>query len=182
MEQQDRVLRLDNPGHRLTRIEYPFLREPSKETERLARPGSMPPTRSAQLGFAPDQDPSLWPALPARILLAFTGDVCPVLLESGRQYYRVVGDGQYANGSFWTSERPTDEDKFRRDYALPNAWNGDHGLVALEIVRPIPAWCGHTGPQRCSDRSGYLPGGSQQLWVPAGSLQLADGRWTLEQF
>jgi hypothetical protein len=174
------VIELLNPARQLMRTDYKFLREPSLETEQLAIPGSPPPTRVTLSNFLPDQDPSSWPAIPPHILVTFDGTVSPVWLDVGQRLFRVVGSGQWANGPFWIEERPVDADSLRRDYALRNEWNGDHGVVVLEIARRIAAWRGVAGPQRSSDGNGYLPGGSRQVWVPAGSLDLADGRWTLE--
>src|SRR4051794_28201261 len=158
---------LTDPGRRLSRRSFPFLRPPFSARERLAEQGPVPPVRQRRVGFAPGQDPAAWPPIPDSILLTFSGDVTPVELVAGQRLYRMVGDGTYPNGSFWTLTRPPDEHRMRRDLALLNDWNGDHGLVVLDLARPVTAWRGATGPQRSSDRRGYLPGGGEQLWVLA---------------
>ncbi len=173
---------LSDPGQRLTLRDFPFLEPPSARRERHALPGLLPPVRQELSGFPPGEDPAAWPQLPEAMRLTFSGDIVPVLLEPGRRCYRAVGDGSFPNGSFWMPERPADEDTMRRDYALPSDWNGDHGLVALVLEHRLAAWRGTVGPQRSSDRLGYLPGGAEQLWVPAGSLDSSHGRWTLEPF
>lgn len=174
--------RLSDPARRLSRRDFSYLRAPSDRRERYALVGMPPPVRQRQLpNFPRGRDPHAWHPLPDGVLLTFTGDVVPVLIEPGELCYRVVGEGSYPNGSFWTPDRPRDEDSMRRDYALLNSWNGDHGLIALRIVRPIAAWRGMAGPQRSSDRRGHLPGGAVQLWVPAGALGPSHGDWTIER-
>jgi hypothetical protein len=172
---------LADPGRRLSRHDFGFLRPPSSAREHLAQRGPVPPVRQRVVDFAPGQDPAAWPPIPDAVLLTFSGDVTPVELAAGQRLYRVVGDGSYPNGSFWTLTRPRDEHRMRRDLALLNDWNGDHGLVVLDLTRPVTAWRGVVGPQRSSDRRGHLPGGGEQLWLPAGVLGPLDGRWTLER-
>jgi hypothetical protein len=171
---------LDDPVGRLARDAFPFLRPPSTRRERHALPGRPPLVRQRLLGPPRGEDPAAWPRVPEGIQLTFAGDIVPVLIDPGHRLYRVVGEGSYPNGPFWTLDRPSDEDTMRRDYAVLNDWNGDHGLVTLDLVRRVAAWRGKAGPQRSSDRRGYLPGGAEQLWVPSGALGRSDGSWTIE--
>lgn len=173
---------LPNPTGRLSSSDYPYLRpaQPVRETE--AVPGAAPNKVS---WVAPGTYPGRT-VPPAGIQRTFAGEIQPYTLRKGVTYYRSVGDGQYPTGGFWSETPPVDEASLRRDYAVLNDWNGDHGVVSFTPDRDVPvAWEGEVGPQGASvtghsgdqDPNHHLPGGARQIWIPRGGIDHEPGEW-----
>lgn len=165
---------LPDPSTPVTAGDHPYLRPISHDRENEALPGDVPRRPGYVEGTPAD---GVYPD--DYSVQTFSGPVRPYVMEPGRTYYRSAGDGQYPNGSFW-SEYPPTEPELRRDFAVLNEWNGDHGVIAFTPNRPVHAWGGDVAPQPATGGGDYyLPGGATQLWIPRGSLGAGDGEWQI---
>lgn len=163
----------------LSSAEYPYLQErmPNKREDEAIL-GPMPMT-DAQLGTNPDGrvEPSADDELQT-----FSGDVRPATLQGDKDYFRVVGDGSQAAGSYWTDTPPADNSAVRRELAVKNDWSGGGGLERFRPSHDIATgWEGTVAPQAATVGPGYLQGGGRQIWVPATSLTLGDGSWHIDR-
>ncbi|SOD73060.1 hypothetical protein SAMN05892883_2360 [Jatrophihabitans sp. GAS493] len=167
---------LPNPGRPLSAEEYPYLQPPSSDLEAEAVAGSRPPSARHLVS-----DPGDRPVPTREDLTSFNGPVAPTTVQPGETIYRVVGDGTWPTGGFWSRTPPASESELRSDYAVLNEWNGDHGVVAYTPTEPIRVWEGEVAAQYASggDDSHYLPGGAQQIWIPRGSVSGENGHWVI---
>jgi uncharacterized protein YukE len=168
---------IGNPGSPLSASEYPYL-EPPYEESYGATSGMAPASDPVTVSDAPPG----WPELPAKQAATFQGPVEPTAAEGGVTYYRVVGDGSYPGGSFWSTTPPTDMS--RSDLAIHGDWNSMTGVVEFTPAagESIPAWHGATAPQPVTmpdGTPGYYPGGADQIWVPQNAFNNNNGTFTI---
>jgi hypothetical protein len=171
--------RMDDLG-KLSQNEYGYLQPMGTEREAEAVDAPLPDHR---VELAENPDGRAEP--PPQHLAAFVGEVTPATLESGQHYYRIVGDGNHADGSWWTDTPPPDNAAVRRDLAVRNDYNGGGGLERFTPNNDMAiGWEGKVGPQWPTSGSGHLEGGGHQIWIPAGENGLAidDGEWFIAEF
>jgi len=120
--------------------------------------------------------------LPEEAEQTFDGSVTPFKMEKDKTYYRIVGKESVPLGDFWIEKIPSSEEEWRRDYAVKRDWNGNHGVVEFTPTDDIYGWRGPTGSQRASSGDGYMPGGSEQIWVPGDTVRQVGGRCKIRQF
>jgi hypothetical protein len=162
---------LQNP---LQTDRYPYLRHPRSDSELYATNGLPRPFRTYLVDPAGSA-----PKPPARILATFKGNVRAVTLHKRETIYRVVGAGSVPAGEFWSRWRPRSERDIREKGAVLSNWNGDRGLVSLQLSVSLLAWSGATAPQVCLDGASFLMGGSEQLWIPRATLRFDSGNWSI---
>jgi hypothetical protein len=126
--------------------------------------------------------PAGWTTPPRRVLLSFSGPVTPMMMAPGTTYYRVVGAGSVPTGSWWVAKPPTSAD--RAGLAMKGSWNSMTGVVAFTpaVGAVIRGWHGAAAPQPVimpGGRPGYLPGGSDVIWLPWGALSNDQGVFTI---
>lgn len=147
--------------------------------------GQMPATALPNVtvtGAAP------WGDLSAGNAVDFTS-VQPVVLPAGTVLRRVFGYPDAADayfswevGSWWTRQPlPATEAEWRATFAIEAAWNGGQAVASWTIPQAIHAWVGPAAPQSGEYTNGtpavgyYLPGGGEQIFIPASQLPL--GTW-----
>ncbi len=168
---------LPNPRDKLSNEQYPYLQGTTSDLEEEAVRGDIPATPAVVADRL-----ATHPELPAEEIPKFQGPIEPTWMEPGQTYYRAAGDGTRPNSTYWTPVPPNGEPGLRRDLAVLNEWNGDHGLVTFTPNERIPVWSGEVAPQPASGigkGTHYLPGGGQQIWIPFGSIDEKDGHWTI---
>ena len=118
--------------------------------------GRLPANTLSQLG---------WPDLPADQAPNFQS-AQPVNLPPNTKLYRVIGDGNAPDGSYWSLGVPGDEASWRNSSAVKPKWNNDGKFVSHTVpAGGLKAWMGPASSQ------GSLGGGGIQLYVPPGTVQ-----------
>ena len=171
--------RMDHLG-KLSQNEYSYLKPKGTQREAEAVDAPLPDHR---VELAENPDGRLEP--PPQHLAAFVGEVRPATLESGKHYYRIVGDGNDADGSWWTDTPPPDNAAVRRDLAVRNDYNGGGGIERFTPNHDMAiAWEGRAASQWPTKGSGHLEGGGHQIWIPAGKHgpTIDDGDWFIAEF
>jgi uncharacterized protein YukE len=168
---------ISNPGSPLDAKDYPYL-EPPYDESYGATPGKVPGKAPVTVADAPPG----WPTLPPGDQGTFQGPVDPTAAVGGVTYYRVVGEGSYPGGSYWSTTPPSDMS--RDSLAVKGNWNSMTGVVEFTPAsgESIPAWHGATAPQGVDlpDGSpGYYPGGADQIWVPQNGFNNNNGTFTI---
>jgi uncharacterized protein YukE len=177
------------------------IQDPAASLEATGPLAFLKPVASSDVvseGAAPGDTPELlptigeappgWSAPPPNELNNFSGPVEPTVMEPGVTYYRVVGEGNAPNGSWWTATPPTPDD--RAGLAIKPSWNSMTGVVEFTPASSlppgteagIPAWHGAAAPKSVilpDGKPGYLPGGADQIWVPRGALSNDNGTFTI---
>lgn len=122
-----------------------------------AAPGSrLPPNALSQAG---------WPDLPADQAPNFQS-AQPVNLPPGTTLYRVIGDGNAPDGSYWSLGVAGDESSWRQGCAVKPGWNNDGQFVSHTVPQEgLRAWMGPASSQ------GELGGGDVQFYVPPGTVK-----------
>jgi len=62
---------------------------------------------------------------------------------------------------------------WRSDFAVKEGWN-DNGKYVEYIVEDdagLNVWSGKTAGQNLEGTNSYLPGGAEQIWMPAGTVE-----------
>ncbi|SDD58936.1 hypothetical protein [Auraticoccus monumenti] len=176
---------LRQPSQPVSTNDHPYVRPTHSTPEVDAVPGDVPVAPPPRVTHNPDG----LPEPPPRALDTFQGDVRHEVWPAGEARYRVVGDGSYAGGPFWTRDAPASEHVLRSDSAVLNEWNGNHGVVAYRPSQDIDSWVGEAAPQPGSGSTPanpyHLPGGGEQIWIDRGAIpadDLVDGApgWTIE--
>lgn len=174
------------PDQRLSSTDHPYLQPNGTTPETQGLPGA---PQSTSVTPSDVDVPDGWPPLNQNTLDTFDGAPTPETWPAGETRYRVVGDGQYPAGGFWTADPPGSNDVLRSDLAVLNEWNGNHGVVSYTPSQDIPVWTGPAGPQRTTGydpaNPTHLPGGGTQIYVdrttfPPGDLTDPD-RWRVQQ-
>lgn len=116
--------------------------------------------------------PAGWPQMPDDVASTFGADPQPQTFPMGTKLYRVIGADRSAPGRFWsTAPPPATEAEWRAWSAVPDNWNGDGGYVVHTVGDGgLNAWTGPAAPQQVLTDGYVLPGGTQQVWVPEGTL------------
>ncbi|WP_022911058.1 hypothetical protein [Aestuariimicrobium kwangyangense] len=173
------------PDQPLSATDHPYLQPNGTTPETQALPGAPQPTAVTP---ADVPVPDGWPPLDQSALNTFDGAPTPETWPAGETRYRVVGDGQYPSGSFWTREPPASDDVLRGDLAVLNEWNGNHGVVAYTPSQDLNVWVGPAGAQPTTGydplNPTHLPGGGEQIYVQRGGFPSGDlddpGRWHVQ--
>lgn len=174
-----------SPGERLSATDHPYLqpRGTTPETQALPGPPQPSPVTPKQI-----DTPEGWVPLTQDDLDTFAGAPRPDIWRAGETRYRVVGDGQYPAGEFWTREPPMSDDVLRGDLAVLNEWNGNHGVVSHTPSQDLNVWVGPAGPQPTTGfdpaNPTHLPGGMEQTYVHRGGFVPEDlqdpNRWRIQ--
>ncbi len=131
----------------------PTVESVSKEAE-IFDSGRLPATTLTKEG---------WPDLPARQAPNFVS-ADPVTLNPGETVFRIIDDPSNAGGGYWARELPNNTSEWRSNYAVEPGWN-NNGLYVEHVVEdPLNVWEGPASTQ------GALTGGSDQIWMPPGTL------------
>lgn len=73
-------------------------------------------------------------------------------------------------GDWWVTEQTMQaiqsEVGLRAKLALRTDWNGDHGIVSIELPEPVAVLIGPAASQVSADRYSIFPGGGQQVYWP----------------
>lgn len=164
-----------------THFDYLAEKEPLRESERSLVIDKKDPARVPANEAIVDRQAG--PVeLPEEAEQTFDGSVTPFTMEKDKTYYRIVGKESVPLGDFWIEKIPSSEEQWRRDYAVKRTWNGNHGVVEFTPAEDIHGWRGRTGAQRASSGDGYMPGGSEQIWVPGDTVRQVGGRCKIRQF
>ncbi|VAW94455.1 hypothetical protein MNBD_GAMMA21-2127 [hydrothermal vent metagenome] len=113
-----------------------------------------------------------WPDLPSRQTKNFES-VEPVTLNKGDKIYRIIDDDANPAGGYWSNELPASKADWRSDFAVKEGWN-DNGKYVEYIVEDdagLNVWSGKTAGQNLEGTNSYLPGGAEQIWMPAGTVE-----------
>lgn len=106
-----------------------------------------------------------WPDLPADQAPNFQS-AQPVNLPPGTKLYRVIGDTNAPDGSYWSLGVHGDEASWRNDCAVKPKWNNDGQFVSYTVPpEGCKAWMGPASSQ------GDFKGGAVQFYVPPGSVK-----------
>lgn len=101
-----------------------------------------------------------WPDLPAEQAPNFQW-AQPVNLPPNTTLYRVIGDENAPDGSYWALGVPGDEASWRDSCAVKKKWNSDGKYVSYTVPADgLKAWLGPASSQ------GDLKGGAIQIYVP----------------
>lgn len=118
--------------------------------------GRLPPNTLSQAG---------WPDLPADQAPNFQS-AQPVNLPPNTKLYRVIGDSNAPDGSYWSLSVPADEASWRQSCAVKPKWNNDGQCVSYTVPQQgLKAWMGPASSQ------GEFGGGAMQFYVPPGTVK-----------
>jgi uncharacterized Zn-binding protein involved in type VI secretion len=117
-----------------------------------------------------DLTQSGWPTLPGREARNFTS-AKPIDLPPGTKIYR-IHDGNGSNGSWWAFELPKSKTLWRRDYAVAEQWKspGSHYSEYVVGKEGLKIWQGPASGQMNTEGGFVVPGGSEQIWMPRGTI------------
>ncbi len=126
-----------------------------------ARPG-LPAKKITQPG---------WPDLPARQAVNFE-NAEPVTLEPGTKIYRIIDDDANPAGGYWSYSLPESKAEWRAEYAVKEEWNDNGKYVEYEVAEgeELKVWSGTTAGQNLEGINSHLPGGAEQIWMPANTV------------
>ena len=93
-----------------------------------------------------------------------------VELPPGTRIYRVIEDGRYPDGSFWSYDLPSSRADWRNRYAVKDNWsqNGYYVEYVVSEGQPLRVWSGPAAEQKARVDGWTLPGGGEQVWMPRG--------------
>jgi len=120
-----------------------------------------------------------WPDLPSRQTKNFE-TVEPVTLKKGDKIYRIIDDDANPAGGYWSYKLPKSKSEWRSDYAVKERWN-DNGKYVEYTVKDksgLKVWSGKTAGQNLDGTNSHLPGGAEQIWMPAGTVKPSSAKST----
>jgi len=125
--------------------------------------GRLPPNTLSQPG---------WDDLPADEAPNFQS-AQPVNLPENTTLYRVIGDTNAPDGSYWCLGIPQDEATWRQSSAVKPKWNSDGKFVSYKVPKEgLKAWMGPASSQ------GNLGGGGLQVSLRPGQVKPGPARPT----
>ncbi len=114
--------------------------------------------------------------LPSLAAETFT-DVTAKTLSPGQKIYRVLGEDQLPDGSFWMYSLPTSKADFFGGTAVRPEWNAATHYVEYTVPPSgLKVWDGTTARQPILDDVGtvHLPGGKTQIYIPDALRQVGN--------
>jgi uncharacterized Zn-binding protein involved in type VI secretion len=90
----------------------------------------------------------------------------PVNLPPNTKLYRIIGDDNAPDGSYWSLGVPADEASWRSAFAVKPKWNSDGKFVSYTVPQEgLKTWMGPASSQ------GNLGGGGMQFYTPPGKVK-----------